>query len=176
RAGDLALIKQPIDFLGVNYYRTSMVRYSLRSPMLKAEAESISAPGWGRTTLVGNGINPPGLTAVLLNIKENYGNPKVYITENGVALEDTPDRQDFVADWGRINFLRDHLRAALDAIQAGVNLKGYYVWSLMDNFEWSVGYIPRFGIVRVDFKTQKRTLKQSAHWYREVMASNSIND
>jgi beta-glucosidase len=125
---------------------------------------------------MGWGISPPGLTAVLLNIKENYGNPKMYVTENGCALQDAPDERGFVADWGRVNYFRAHLMAAHDAIQAGANLHGYYAWSLMDNFEWAMGYEPRFGIVRVDFETGRRTPKQSAHWYREVITRNGVEE
>jgi beta-glucosidase len=122
------------------------------------------------------GVNPAGLTAVLLNLKENCGNPKMYITENGCAVEDTPDENGFVADWGRINYLRAHLIAVHEAIQAGVNLHGYYVWSLMDNFEWAHGYEPRFGIVRVNYETGQRSLKQSARWYSEVIARNGVEE
>lgn len=124
---------------------------------------------------MGWGINPPALTQLLLDLKENYGNPKIYITENGCAMPDVPDAQGFVADWGRVDYLRAHLRAAHDAIQAGANLSGYYVWSLLDNFEWAHGYTPRFGIVRVDYATQARVPKQSARWYADVIAHNRIN-
>jgi beta-glucosidase len=122
------------------------------------------------------GVYPPGLTAMLLDIKENYGNPPVFITENGTAMADIPDASGFVADWGRVNYLRAHLLAVQLAIQAGANLKGYFAWSLLDNFEWTQGYKPRFGIVRVDFASGKRTPKQSAAWYREVIAKNGVDE
>ncbi|HVN53236.1 MAG TPA: family 1 glycosylhydrolase, partial [Anaerolineaceae bacterium] len=89
---------------------------------------------------------------------------------------DEPAADGFVADWGRINYLRAHLLAARDALQAGADLRGYFVWSLMDNFEWAHGYRPRFGLVRVDFATQQRIPKQSAHWYREVIQANGLNE
>lgn len=172
--GDLALISQPIDFLGVNYYFTlSVSSVAPTGGLQKLKWTQVSAPGWGNTEM-GWGVNPVGLKAVLLNIKENYGNPKMYITENGCALKDQPDASGFVADWSRINFLRDHFCAVNEALEAGVNLHGYYVWSLMDNFEWPYGYNPRFGIVRVDRETGKRTPKQSAYWYREVIARNGV--
>jgi beta-glucosidase len=171
--GDMALIGQPIDFLGVNHYFTAVVSESCKGGLLKAAAEHVSAPGWGRTEM-GWGIHPPGLTAVLLDIKARYGNPRVYVTENGCALVDSPAADGFVADWGRINYLRDHLRAVHDAIQTGANVSGYYVWSLMDNFEWHHGYRPRFGVVRVDYETGERTPKQSARWYGEVIARNGL--
>lgn len=175
QTGDLALINQPIDFLGVNYYMTHAVRFSHRGGLLKLDTDFISAPNWGQTAM-GWGINPAGLTAILLNLKENYGNPKIFITENGCAVDDTPDENGFVADAGRINYLRAHLLAVHDAIRAGVNVKGYYVWSLMDNFEWAHGLSPRFGLVRVEYGTGQRIPKQSAHWYGEVIAQNGVHE
>jgi beta-glucosidase len=174
QGGDLELIKQPIDFLGINYYRTHTVAHAIGGSLLKAEWAPLSAPGWGETEM-GWGIDPTGLGATLLDVKDRCGDLKVYVTENGCALRDVPDETGFVADWGRVNYLRAHLQAALEAIEAGVNLRGYYVWSLMDNFEWSMGYGPRFGLVRVDYETGKRIPKQSAYWYREVIRQNGIN-
>jgi beta-glucosidase len=173
--GDMALIDQPLDFLGVNYYMTFAVRFFHHGGLLKLDMDQISAPNWGRTEMDW-GINPGGLTALLLELKENYGNPKMYITENGCAINDIPDENGFVADAGRINFLRAHFIAAHEAIQAGVNLHGYYVWSLMDNFEWASGYSKRFGLVWVDYETGQRTPKQSAHWYNEVIAQNGVTE
>ncbi len=170
----MEIIGQPIDFLGVNYYRTESVSHVIGGSLLKAETAPLSAPGWGRTEM-GWGIRPAGLTATLLDVKKRCGNPKVYITENGCAFRDTPDETGFVADWGRVNFLRAHLMAAHDTIDAGVNLQGYYAWSWMDNFEWAMGYGPRFGLVRVDYETGQRIPKQSARWYSEVIRQNRIN-
>jgi beta-glucosidase len=172
--GDMATIGQPIDFLGVNYYKTHAVSFDIDTPPLKARLAPVSAPGWGRTEM-GWGVNPPGLKAVLLNVKETYGNPKVYVTENGCAFPDQPDETGFVTDRGRLNFIRDHLHAIHDAIEAGANVRGYLVWSLMDNFEWARGYGPRFGIVRVDYETLERTPKQSALWYSGVIDQNAIS-
>jgi beta-glucosidase len=124
---------------------------------------------------MGWGINPPGLAAVLLDVKTKYGNLRVYITENGCALPDTADENGFVADWGRVNYLRAHLQVALDAIAAGVKLQGYYVWSLLDNFEWAIGYGPRFGIIRTDYRSGARLPKQSAMWYRQVIENNGLS-
>jgi beta-glucosidase len=170
---DLDLIAQPMDYLGLNYYFTSAVSCAVEASLLRAQAVPVSAPGWGRTEM-GWGVNPPGLTAVLLHVKESYGNPRIYITENGCAFQDEPDEQGLVADWRRIDYLRHHLRAALEAIRAGVRLEGYYAWSLMDNFEWAKGYRPRFGLVYVDYQTQQRWPKESASWYREVIRQNRI--
>jgi beta-glucosidase len=173
--GDFKVIQQPIDFLGVNSYFNSSISFAHRGGLFKSASAMISAPGWGRTAMDW-GVNPPALTRLLLDLKENYGNPKMYITENGCAMPDLPNANGFVADWGRVDYLRAHLRAAHDAIQAGVNLNGYYVWSLLDNFEWAHGYTPRFGIVRVDYATQARILKQSARWYADVIARNGIDE
>lgn len=172
-AGDLDIISQPIDFLGVNYYMTFAVRFSAHGGLLKAEADFVVDQNWGYTAM-GWGVNPPGLLATLLNLRDNYGNPNIYITENGCALDDIADDNGFVNDTGRVNYLRGHLLAVHQAIEAGVNVKGYYVWSLMDNFEWALGLSKRFGIVRVDYDTKQRIPKQSAYWYREVIAQNGV--
>lgn len=172
--GDMDIISQPIDFLGINYYKTHKVSLALGKAPLNAQLEPVSAPGWGLTQM-GWGVNPSGLKAVLLDVKETYGNPTVYVTENGCAFPDEPDENGFVADWARVNFLRGHLRAIHEAIEAGADVRGYLVWSLLDNFEWAMGYGPRFGIVRVDYDTLERTPKQSALWYRDVIDQNAID-
>lgn len=170
---DLEIIAQPIDFLGVNYYFTNSVSFASWGGLLKQNFEPVSGPVWGKTEM-GWGINPVGFTEILLDFKENYGNPKMYITENGCAIKDTPNADGFVADYGRINFLRAHFLAVHDAIQKGVNLQGYYVWSFMDNFEWARGFTPRFGLVRVDYEAGTRIPKQSAYWYQNVIAQNGV--
>lgn len=174
QSGDLELIHQPIDFLGVNYYATEKVSFNLAGGLLKHQSQGYSGPGWGRNAM-GWGIDPPSLASVLLDLKENYNNPSMYVTENGTALEDTPDANGFVADWGRVNYFRDHLYAVYTAIQQGADVKGYYAWSLVDNFEWANGYRPRFGIVRVDYQTLKRIPKQSAEWYSQVIQANGFS-
>jgi beta-glucosidase len=175
RPGDMQQISRPIDFLGINYYSTVAIGFSARGGFLKNSRVEISSPGMGKTS-VDWGINPPGLTAVLESIRDRYGNPPVYITENGTALDDTPDSKGFVEDWGRVEYLRCHLRAVHDAIGRGCDVRGYYVWSLMDNFEWAHGYEPRFGIVRTDYKTMRRIPKRSALWYKEVIRQNGVEE
>lgn len=175
QTGDLAAIRQPIDFLGVNYYTTEVVSHSVDGGVLKAHGQQLSAPGWGRTEM-GWSVNPPGLTLLLLDLKAKYGNPPMYVTESGCAFHDQPDSQGFCDDTTRVNFLRDHFRAAHAALKAGVDLRGYYVWSLLDNFEWAWGYSRRFGLVRVDYDTQRRIPKHSARWYSEVIARNGLAD
>ncbi|MBN1454575.1 MAG: beta-glucosidase [Anaerolineales bacterium] len=174
QAGDAQIIAQPIDFLGLNYYNTDYISFDVAGGLNKSSSTPYSVPGWGRTEM-NWGIHPYGLKAEVLHIKEKYGNPKLYITENGCALADTPDDKGFVADWSRIDFLRAHLRALHEAIAEGANVHGYFVWSIFDNFEWAQGYGPRFGLVRVDYETLVRTPKQSAYWYRDVIASNTIS-
>ncbi len=172
-AHDLDVIHQPIDFLGLNYYNTDLVSFDLFGGLNKARLTPYSAPGWGRTEM-GWGIHPMGLKNEVMYVKENYGNPIIYLTENGCAMPDMPDENGFVNDWDRIRFLQAHLQAVHEAIQAGANVKGYFVWSIFDNFEWERGYSKRFGLVRVDYQTLKRIPKQSAHWYSRVIANHGF--
>jgi beta-glucosidase len=173
KPGDMAEIHQPLDFLGVNYYMNHEVSYSLGSGQLKAHSGQLSAPGWSQTEMGWN-VYPDGLRTTLELVNDQYGRIPLYITENGCALVDTPDENGFVQDWARVRFLQEHFRAAHEALTNGVDLRGYYVWSLMDNFEWSLGYRPRFGLVRVNFETGERIPKQSALWYRDVIERNGF--
>jgi beta-glucosidase len=167
--GDMALIQQPIDFLGINYYMTFNVAHSPWGGLLKQSSEQVAVNDWRHST-IGFGFNPDGLTRLLLRFKEKYDNPVIYVTENGVALADIPDENGFVDDTLRIDFLEMHLNALSKAVEAGANVRGYYAWSLLDNFEWAHGFMPRFGLVRVDYESGRRTPKQSAHWYRNLIA------
>jgi beta-glucosidase len=174
-AGDMELIRQPLDFLGVNYYRSVLVRHDALGSFLKASAAQRTLPMWGRTEM-GWGVYPDGLKEVLVDLNNRYHPPKFYITENGCAASDWPDESGFVRDIERIDYLRHHFQAAHTAIQAGVNLRGYFVWSLMDNFEWSHGYAPRFGLIRIDYATLRRVPKQSYLWYQDVITRNGVED
>jgi len=165
--GDLKVIHQPLDFLGVNYYFTDTIRHSVDGGLLKAQGRPHSAPGWGYTEM-GWGVNPAGMEAVLKDIAQNYTTIPLYITENGCAFPDALQAGQ-VNDPARLSYLREHLQAVHQALSAGVNVRGYFVWSLMDNFEWAWGYRPRFGIVYNDYATQTRTPKASAQWYRTVI-------
>lgn len=173
--GDMADIQQPIDFVGVNYYNTSVVSQDVHTGPFNAASRTISEPGWGRTAMDW-GIAPGGLEKVLLDVSAQYGGPPLMITENGCALPDAPDERGFVRDRGRVNFIREHLLAVHRAIEAGADVRGYNTWSLFDNFEWAWGYGPRFGLVRVDYGTQQRIPKQSARWYSRVIAQNTVPD
>ncbi len=171
--GDLKLISQPLDFLGVNYYFTESVSQDVDGGILKARSRPYSAPGWSQTDM-GWGVNPAGLEAVLLDIKTKYGNPRLYLTENGCAFPDLLDADGAIRDPARLNYLREHFLAAHRALEAGVDLRGYYVWSLLDNFEWAWGYARRFGLFHVDFASQRRAPKASAHWFADVIRRNGL--
>jgi len=173
--GDLAQISRPIDFLGLNYYNTVEVAYDPDGGFLKCRATHKTLPMYSYTE-TGWGIYPQGLLAVLLDVQSRAKDLKLFITENGCAAVDRPDANGFVVDWDRIHYLRLHLMAAHQAIQAGVNLRGYFHWSLMDNFEWAQGYSKTFGLIRIDYNTLKRLPKQSYSWYREVIARNGVEE
>jgi beta-glucosidase len=173
--GDLATIHQPLDFLGMNYYFTSAVSYSVGGGLLKAEQRQKTLPSMGYTD-VGWGFYPSGIRNVLLRVKDVVGQLPIYITENGCAVPDVPDLDDYVEDRERVNYLRQHLIELHKAIQEGVNVKGYFIWSLMDNFEWASGMGPRFGIVRTNYDTLERTPKLSARWYAEVIKQNGVDE
>jgi beta-glucosidase len=171
KEGDLETISVPIDFLGVNYYTRSIVKYDEDS-MLKAE----NVPGPGKRTEMGWEISPESLYDLLKRLDREYTKLPMYITENGAAFKDEVTEDGRVHDDERIEYIKEHLKAAAKFIGEGGNLKGYFVWSLMDNFEWAHGYSKRFGIVYVDYTTQKRILKDSALWYKEVILDDGIED
>ncbi|MES2129293.1 MAG: GH1 family beta-glucosidase [Pseudomonadota bacterium] len=159
--GDMRNIAQPLDFLGVNYYFRSFC---------SAEDPPRQPPGDHGFTDMGWEIYPQGLTELLLDLKAEYDLPPIYITENGMANVDQVE-DGLVSDHARIAYVRSHLEALLNAMQQGVDVRGYFLWSLLDNFEWNSGYAKRFGIVHVDYATQQRTLKESAIWYRDFISS-----
>lgn len=168
------VISEPIDFLGINYYFGQLVSFSPHG-LLKLTSQPNVDPGWGLTKK-GWGISPSQLTELLLHLKEDYNNPPLFVTENGTAIGEPADPTGFVDDQGRINYLRAHFQAAHKAIEKGADLRGYYVWSLMDNFEWAEGYDLRFGLIHVGFNSpdRKRTPKASFHWYQDVIQKNAV--
>ena len=166
-AHDLQLIQQPIDFLGINYYTRSLTRHDPSVRPLQVRGEPVAVHPYTET---GWEVFAPALTRVLLWVKERYGDLPLYITENGAAFYDPPKPIDGqVDDPLRVHYYREHIRAAYDALCQGVDLRGYFAWSLLDNFEWSLGYAKRFGLYHVDYETQRRTPKASAHFYTEVI-------
>ncbi len=170
---DLSAIQGRLDYLGINHYNTDKVYYDHFAGRLKARLEPYSAPGFGLTQM-GWGINPRGLKSEVLNVHSNYGQPKIILTENGCAALDIPDQRGYVNDLERIRFLRAHIISLHEAIQEGANVKGYYVWSILDNFEWERGYSMKFGLIRVDPRSLERIPKHSAAWYSDVIANNGV--
>jgi beta-glucosidase len=171
RDGDLETVSTPLDFLGLNYY----VRETIAAdPTEPARSWRRVAPT-GDLTSKGDGIAPDGLTKVLLRLQREYApSLPIYITESGAPYNDYIDPEGRVNDPERIDYLAEHFRAAKVAIDAGVDLRGYFVWSLLDNFEWDSGYAMRFGLVFVEYSTQRRIPKSSALWYRDVIQANGI--
>ncbi len=190
RPGDLATISAPIDALGVNYYNGELVGghpYSgenrnaapsdrpKRSPFPAAETVVWHSQGLP-TTAMGWEVQPEGLTRVLKRVHDDYthGTVRLFVTENGAAYDDVVEADGQIHDTDRAAFLGSHLGAVLDAVDSGIEIGGYFYWSLMDNFEWAWGYDKRFGLVRVDYDTQVRTLKDSALHYQRIIERRAL--
>lgn len=165
--GDMDTIQQPIDFLGINYYTGHIARYKENEGLLDWELVEMN---YNRTD-IGWPIYPDGFYNVLTRIKDNYGDVPIYITENGSCYNDEPENG-VVQDDGRISYFEQHLTALHRAMESGVNIKGYIIWSLLDNFEWAEGYTMRFGIVHVNYRTLKRTPKESYYWLKQTITNN----
>ncbi|MBB2890314.1 GH1 family beta-glucosidase [Flexivirga oryzae] len=183
RDGDLGTAHQPLDFLGVNYYFPSRpeasapdepeaarrVASDLGYQLQEREGEYRTEMGWP--------VDADAFTDLLTWLRDTYGEqlPPIYITENGIACPDIVHADGRIDDQDRIRYVSDHLKAVRGAMAKGVDVRGYYVWSLLDNFEWARGYQPRFGLVRVDYDTLERTPKASFDWYREVIATHEVD-
>jgi beta-glucosidase len=167
--GDLQQIAAPIDWLGINYYSRAICRGAEDGNAPRAIAEPTAA----QKTDMGWEVFPDGLAAILQRVHRDYAPRALYVTENGAAYSQEPDDQGRVDDAERVHYVRTHVDACARALQAGVPLRGYFLWSLLDNFEWQWGYLRRFGIVHVDYATQKRTLKDSALVYRDLIAAHT---
>ncbi|MEU8237179.1 GH1 family beta-glucosidase [Actinoplanes missouriensis] len=177
RDGDEAIINAPLDVLGINFYTPSYVRALPGAPgaLDYPGSQGIAfRPPVGPVTDMNWQIEPASLTRLLSRIHRDYPGTPLMITENGAAYPDGPGENGEVQDLRRIEYIDAHLRACHDALAEGVDLRGYFAWSLMDNFEWAEGYAKRFGIVHVDYTTQQRVLKDSAKWYREVIRRNGL--
>ena len=173
KLGDMATIAEPIDFLGINYYSRSLI--STGGGSTDHGFERVVDPQ-SEVTEMGWEVYPPGLFDVLMRAYNHYGFQRLYVTENGAAYADVVSADGQVHDPKRVAYFARHLLQAQRAISAGVPLEGYYAWSLMDNFEWAYGYSKRFGLVYVDYESQQRILKDSAYYYRDVIAANSVFD
>ncbi|MDB1089058.1 GH1 family beta-glucosidase [Streptomyces sp. ACA25] len=185
--GDVATIHQPLDFLGVNYYSPTLVSAtdgtashgsdghgaSEHSPWTGADKVAFHLTP-GTTTAMGWAVDPSGLRDLLLRLKSDFPEIPLMITENGAAFDDYVNPEGEVNDPDRIAYLHGHLSAVHEAIEAGVDVRGYFLWSLLDNFEWGYGYSKRFGAVYVDYPTGKRIPKASAHWYSRVARTSTL--
>ncbi len=187
--GDLAAISQPIDFLGVNYYSTSVLADPSRLQEAREDGYLVYPGGLGRhphpdrvdvgrasveRTAAGWEVDADGLRDILVRIRDEYTALPLYITENGAAEHDYVGPDGVIHDQPRIRYLEQHIQAAKEAIDQGVDLRGYFVWSLMDNFEWALGYSMRFGIVWVDYPSGKRAPKDSYRWYKGLVSENAL--
>ena len=167
KSGDMELIAQETDLLGINYYTRMFV--SSKSEGVHSENRDVPK------TDMGWELYPQGLYEILERVNRVYQPRQLMVTENGASYADGPDENGRVPDQRRIDYLQTHIYQIWQAIQAGIPVTGYLVWSLMDNFEWARGYSQRFGIIHVDYKTQKRTVKDSAQWYRDVIKRNGLS-
>lgn len=173
QAGDLEAMAEPLDFLGVNSYFRDIVRsHEIPEP---ENAPQTVFPSPHRTEM-GWEVYPEGLYEILGRLHFGYGFPAIFVTENGAAFPDTIGPDGRVDDPMRVAYLKGYLTSVARALAAGVPLRGYFVWSLLDNFEWAYGYSKRFGLIYVDFPTQRRILKSSAQWYRRVIAANAVEE
>lgn len=171
-AEDAAIIKAPIDFLGVNYYTRFLLKHGRNRS--NPFGKYVDLPGAERTAM-GWEIYPNGLYDTLARVNRVSGGIKIYVTENGAAYEDVISPDGTVRDPQRIAYLKQHIAQVARAIAGGIPVAGYFVWSLLDNFEWTEGYRPRFGLVYVDFKTQRRVIKESGRWYASTIREASRN-
>lgn len=170
-SGDLKIISTPMDFLGVNYYSRTVVKYDPDVPFL----ELVEVNPRGNEYSMMWEIYPEGLYKLLMRIKKDYNPSSILITENGVPVPEDVDFDGRIRDERRIHYLRNHILQIHRSMGEGVPIQGYFVWSLLDNFEWALGYRPRFGLIHVDFETQERIIKDSGHWFAEVAHNNSIS-
>jgi len=166
---DMSIISRKIDFLGINYYTRSVVKANPKEKILKL---TLLKPKGAEYTDMGWEIYPQGIYEILKRVQDNYCPNAIYITENGASFQDKLDKEGKIQDDRRISYLKEHFSFAHKAIEEDVRLKGYFVWSLMDNFEWTYGYSKRFGLIYVDYTTQKRFFKESAYWYKKVIENN----
>ncbi|HEX8229684.1 MAG TPA: GH1 family beta-glucosidase [Chloroflexia bacterium] len=164
KPGDLALIAQQLDFMGINFYRRMM--FDEQGEPTRVEGAEYTEMDWE--------VHAPAFKRLLLRLNREYRLPPLYITENGAAFVDEPGTDGKVHDPRRVSYLQEHLGAVRDAMHEGVDMRGYFVWSLLDNFEWAEGYSKRFGVVYVDYPTQRRIVKDSGEWYAQTIAQNGF--
>ena len=179
-ADDMKVISQPMDFLGVNYYSREFARAAWYIPFLGAWVDEVQVNHQEQVingqqyTNAGREVYPPSFYDTLMRLKNEYGNPRMYITENGASFTDVVENEE-LHDPLRVAFLEGYMEAAARAINDGVNLHGYFIWSLLDNFEWSEGFSKRFGLTYVDHATQKRIIKNSGRWVKELIQRQNVD-
>ena len=171
---EAASICEKLDFLGINFYFSNTMRHNENAWPLCAEAAN-DGGAYASYTDRNWPIDPNALRDILIRIHKEYDAPKIYITENGASYNDIVNVNGEIKDYSRIDYLHRHFEAIHSAIGSGADIRGYFLWSFLDNFEWAFGYSSRFGIVFIDFETQKRTPKQSAYWHRDVIKNNGIS-
>jgi beta-glucosidase len=186
--GDEATAAVPLSVLGINYYSTSRAqRWTREAPKLQADGHADSdvspwvgaddiefLPQPGPYTAMGWNIDPSGMLELLTDIGTRYPDLPLMVTENGAAFYDEVSADGQVHDVDRVSYLHGHINAVGEAIDAGIDVRGYFLWSLLDNFEWSWGYDRRFGIIRVDYDTLERTVKDSGRWYSELIRTRQL--
>lgn len=170
--GDLDRIHRPVDWFGLNHYSPIYAREDTQAPLGFAWTD---APTDVRRSPIGWQIDPKAFRDTLIDMSNRYRLP-IYITENGAGANEAPDGAGKVVDRERVNYLRTYISALRDAVAAGADVRGYFVWSLLDNFEWGAGYANRFGLVYVDYPTQRRIPKESAHWYARLIRAEAMQD
>jgi beta-glucosidase len=164
KSGDMALISQKLDFLGINSYSRNVV--NAQGEVKPIQGSEYTDMDWE--------VCAPAFRRLLNRINKDYNLPPIYITENGAAFPDIVSADGKIHDERRLDYLRQHISQVRLAMQDGVDVRGYFVWSLLDNFEWAVGNTKRFGIIRMDYETLKRTIKDSGEWYARVIANNQV--
>jgi len=179
KSGDFENMKAPLDFIGVNlYYRTIVSAPSIMERLTSTQQWLLPAKmtggQQGPKTDMGWEIWPKALYDVVTRITRDFNRPVIEITESGCAFNDSPDANEVVHDPRRIHYHRQHLQALSQAITDGADVCGYHAWSLMDNFEWAEGFSQRFGLAYTDFKTLRRTIKDSGRWYSKIAAENRV--
>jgi beta-glucosidase len=171
RAGDMDAIKAPLDFIGINLYTRAVVAHDSQDrhmgvKQVRAGGEEVTDFGWE--------VYPQALSEMILRISKDYSGLPIYVTENGCSFGDKPGADGKVNDQRRVSFLRRFIAEVGRAMQAGADVRGYFLWTFTDNFEWAEGFQQRFGIVYCDFKTQQRIVKESGHWYSRLARSGAL--
>jgi beta-glucosidase len=172
QAGDMETLRAPLDFVGINLYTRAMVAHDERDPdigvaQVRPKGDEFTDFGWE--------VYPQALSEMILRITKDYRRPTIFVTENGCSYGDVPDAAGEVHDQRRISFLKRYIGEVGKAIGAGADVRGYFTWTSTDNFEWAEGFTQRFGIIHCDFKTQKRTIKDSGKWYAQLAARNAVD-